>query len=156
MINPVGDPLASWQWKTRLGGGGATALIGDVNIWGVIGSWSCPLVPFMIDPLIPFVGEFAFDFFLNIFFNSSLAQFLSNNSPLLARDTFTRSFSFQLFLCLLLFSNWRDFLSFFLLFARLNFSLNFDFSSHDKSPTNTLEEFRFTSIFPSNYNSIKL
>ena len=65
VMSPVGDPFASWQWNTRLGGGGAMVLIGDgIICWG--NGSSCPLDPLIIDPMIPFVGELAFAFFLNI------------------------------------------------------------------------------------------
>lgn len=57
-MRPVGDPFASWQWNTRLGGGGAVALIGDA----IIGSCSRPFCG--RTGTLPFVGELAFEGFL--------------------------------------------------------------------------------------------
>lgn len=88
MIRPVGDPFASWQWKTRLGGGGEV-MIGD----GIICCWciGCISWPFWVTTGAPFVGELAFDdgFLLN---NGIFTIHLRLFSQLwMAHDTITKA-----------------------------------------------------------------
>lgn len=92
MIKPVGEPEASWQWKTKLGGG-RFCFIGDGTIWGR-GCWISVALK-----ETPFVGELDFVFLLN----NGMFVHLHNGDEYWIRDPVILSLQFISFLCSLQF-----------------------------------------------------
>lgn len=125
--------VPSWQWNTRLGGGGGPVfLMGDGTICC---GGSCPFWLTMLG--VPFVGELAFEgFLLNNGISTihktcaiSFSPFVGQTFPL-ARDKIFGSRLFALFTCFAAFC-----------YAVLTFHFEFSFliySSHDKWTLKTL------------------